>query len=170
MDDLWPSNFEETAEIVSRPIQILKEQASLLGQKTDNFVLGRVEPIPYTYPDNWLIYKFVLVAPYLGHYVYELFSVRNQLPNEYPIFLDLDNEIEIPKTRIPTGIAMQNLSSAMSNKILGIEKINQTVEIKDTDDLNFFLKEIFKATETRKIIGYLIRLSKDMMQAESVTN
>ena len=61
MEDLWPKEIG-TAEITS-PVAILREQASLLGQKTKNLVEADVSPL--NNDTDTIFYHFYIVAPAL---------------------------------------------------------------------------------------------------------
>lgn len=164
MDDLWPNTFEETTEFFSRPIQILKEQASLLGRKTEGLVEGRIEFVGNSpSPNSLWIYKFVLVAPQLNEYVYELFVVAHHSA-DYPVYIQLDETL---------GIHLPPITSSMSakipkgRKVMGKKLIQSIFSTKDPitsatteEEYIEFLRTIFNAPKTRQIIGFLISESK----------
>jgi hypothetical protein len=69
--DLWG---EIAPDLVRTPVAIMREQAALLGAKTKNLVEAAVKT------DVWgqqLVHRFLLVAPTLSNYTYELFKVRH---------------------------------------------------------------------------------------------
>jgi len=70
-DDLWPEDL--VAEIPRTPKDILLEQAAALGKKTKNVVQAKVRSRQDD--DGDLVHRFVLFAPALGNYEYELVSV-----------------------------------------------------------------------------------------------
>ncbi len=79
-NDLWPDDIAVT-DVVT-PVNILKEQASMLGAKTKNLVQGeivqRITRREGESPDSF-IFSFNLKAPALQNYKYQLFWVT------YPI-------------------------------------------------------------------------------------
>ena len=77
--DLWPSDIDFDERIVS-PISILKEQAALLGQKTQNIVEGEVTS---RQDGTSFIHAFRISAPTLG-YVFHLFAVIQPI-DFYPL-------------------------------------------------------------------------------------
>ena len=88
MDDLWPSNIADSNLVT--PVSILKEQATLLGEKTKELVKGEV--VTHT-TGNLFIHSFNLVAPTLS-YRYELFQVTHHV-NFYPLTIrHLNNTIQ----------------------------------------------------------------------------
>jgi len=97
--DLWPKGiFEET---VITPLAIMKKQASLIGQKTQNLLEGAVISRPLTSEEagrfrmevqdeidlgkgQLVLHRFVLVAPALGDLRHTLFSAVHSL-ELYPV-------------------------------------------------------------------------------------
>jgi len=77
-NDLWPSNIAD-ANLVT-PLAVLKEQAALLGAKTQQLVTGEVTTET---SGNLFVHHFYLVAPTL-RYRYELFRVTHGL-SFYPL-------------------------------------------------------------------------------------
>jgi hypothetical protein len=56
-------------------VALLKEQAALLGQKTQNLVTARVGVSRFSSNENEFAFEFVLQAPALGDYSYVLFAI-----------------------------------------------------------------------------------------------
>src|SRR3989442_9298254 len=69
IDDLWPADIA-TAEQVVAPVTILKQQASLLGQRTKNLVEAVVETEPVDY-GRIMRHNFIIVVPPLSFYRYK---------------------------------------------------------------------------------------------------
>lgn len=93
--NLWPEDIAVTD--VVPPVAILKEQASLLGKRTQNLVEARViqggSHSPARYP---FYYYFQLIAPALDNYRYNLFSISHGV-QFYPVrieFEDSDTEVQ----------------------------------------------------------------------------
>jgi hypothetical protein len=73
--DYWPPDIGETNIIT--PVSLMREQAALLGQKTNQQITANVQGVgsqPTQF--NW---SFQLVSPSLGSYRYELFRVSHPL-------------------------------------------------------------------------------------------
>lgn len=87
--DLWPDEIEAIDEIKS-PVTILKEQASLLGNKTKNVLKAEVRPTNRVGEE--FSYRFFLVAPALQDYHYELFTIWHTI-TLYPVKFLVDSEI-----------------------------------------------------------------------------
>ena len=90
--DLWPDDIGNAPGLFA-PINILREQASLLGGKTQYLVVAEVET-DYTALSG-LQHSFYLVAPALKHYRYLLFRVKQEATQFYPLeveFLPLDKK------------------------------------------------------------------------------
>jgi hypothetical protein len=91
--DLWPPSFEAVSE-PNPPIDILREQAALLEQKTGGVVLAEVLS---GYDSNFIVvhrgktslpisHSFYLVAPALENYRYQLFRIDQPIEH-YPLFI-----------------------------------------------------------------------------------
>ncbi|GAB4231481.1 MAG: hypothetical protein Kow00121_59790 [Elainellaceae cyanobacterium] len=88
MIDLWPEGIETNR--VKSPVTILREQGSLLGQKTKNLVQGEV--MESSGRENLFVYSFFIVAPALSHYRYKLFTIRHDV-SLYPVRVDVEDRI-----------------------------------------------------------------------------
>lgn len=81
-DDLWP---EDLVKVIPRtPKSVLIEQADFLGKKTKNVVQAKVRSL--TNQEGDFVHEFTLVAPTIGDYEYDLFSITHG-PELYPAFL-----------------------------------------------------------------------------------
>lgn len=86
--DLWPEKIGVVR--YKSPVAILREQASLLGQKTRNIVTAEVSE-----GDNggeWFSYFFHIVAPALGNYRYKLLSISHEI-SLYPVEISVEDTI-----------------------------------------------------------------------------
>ena len=102
MKDLWPEDIYVRESQLRAPVTILKEQASLLGKKTRNLVVGRVGRMAETealhlgdtvgYRDSSFGYYFRLAAPALDGYQYTLFFIVHGI-DLYPVRFRLDESI-----------------------------------------------------------------------------
>src|SRR5437879_4450707 len=68
-------------EGIRTPVAILREQAALLGPKTQNLVEAKVQTHPL---GSYLSHSFKLSVPALD-YVYQLFSVNHPVDHLYPV-------------------------------------------------------------------------------------
>ena len=80
-DDLWPDNIADSK--LTTPITVLKEQATLLGEKTKQLVTAEV--VTQT-TGNLFVNSFYLMAPTLK-YRYELFRASHGI-NFYPLSVE----------------------------------------------------------------------------------
>jgi len=78
--NLWGEPFSEE---VKAPVQILAEQAALLGQMTNNILDGRVENQS---KGRTFTFDLNVVAPALGNYVYGILRIDYKL-EFYPLRL-----------------------------------------------------------------------------------
>jgi len=147
VDDLWPEELESAK--IRPPVAILKEQASLLGQKTKNVVEGAVSEVFTADEEKTMEYSFNLVAPALGGYRYRLFTMSHDI-RMYPLIITMDGEIfqEVNPEK-PEKESVQDM--LMRNK-------NQ---VKAGNEAEFLalLKKIFAATKTRQIIAAILAQS-----------
>ena len=82
-EDLWPEDFGTPD--VTPPISILKQQASLLGQRMQNILLGEV--LSEQTDSDTVYYNFYIVSPALGNYRYKLFWVSQRIDAFYPVVM-----------------------------------------------------------------------------------
>jgi len=80
--DLWPKEKFETDTVT--PVSILRRQAALLGDKTQQLVTAEVASDAT--PSGHVTHRFRLVVPSLDNYKYELFSVHHQVDELYPAY------------------------------------------------------------------------------------
>ena len=127
---------------VSRtPEIILKEQASLLGEKTNQIVVAEVSQAKtsFTYLDPSR-YNFYLVAPRLENFNSESFHYRLfaiECPNKfYPVVFHLGKQLQ--------------------QEFNGKEKLIA----KSEEEFISILSEIFHSERTRQVIGSLLELSE----------
>jgi hypothetical protein len=109
--DLW-GDIQPSA--VRTPVAILREQAALLGNNTQNLVEAKVETSGIA---GNFIHSFNLVAPALDNYKYKLFTVHHG-PELYPISVnDQTNALETEERFVDW--LRQRLSSDKTRKIVG---------------------------------------------------
>jgi hypothetical protein len=91
-EDFWPADI--VMDVPVSPVNILRAQASKIGEKTKNIVEGRVRTSSYL---GELVHSFELVAPALGNYSHELFVVTHPV-TLYPVkvagdYLETEEEL-----------------------------------------------------------------------------
>ncbi len=129
MNDLWAEDI--VTGTVNTPVAILREQASLLGKKTQNLVLAEVaSSAGYQFK-----HRFKITAPALGDYAYTLFSIEHPI-GLYPLKMDLDGE-------------------------LADELEWDDEEINDESKFIKFLDRILKAERTKQIIRTFLAQSSE---------
>jgi len=78
--DLWPrAKFESDA---ITPLSILRKQAALLGEKTQQLVTAEVSSDASS---NRVTHYFKLVVSVLDNYKYQLFYVSHKIDQLYPV-------------------------------------------------------------------------------------
>jgi hypothetical protein len=89
IEDLWPA-IEAPGSLP--PLAVLRQQASLLGPKTQNLVQARVTT--ETSGPN-LVHTFSIVAPALDYYSYALFNAVHRATALFPVqFQDVAKHAE----------------------------------------------------------------------------
>lgn len=132
MKDLWPKDI---AQAINRaPVTILKEQAALLGEKTQNIVKAEVDQVDDRLDDKRyeFSYRFYIVAPALQNYHFRLFDISHNI-ELYPLQLETYPDVA---SDIQEG----------SNKL----------RIEDENALLAVLEKIFAAPKTRRVIASLL--------------
>lgn len=90
-EDLWPSANDLVAEPADRaPLLLLREQAALLGEKTQNIVEANVSASPDA-DGSSLDIRLTVVAPALGGYEYVLLQAKQPV-DLYPISMDFEDK------------------------------------------------------------------------------
>ena len=82
-EDLWPADLGATD--VVPPVVILRQQATMLGQRTQNILLGEVLSEPGE--EDTIYHNFYIKAPALGNYRYKLFWISQKITSLYPIWI-----------------------------------------------------------------------------------
>jgi hypothetical protein len=132
MEDLWPSDIGYSAK--RAPVVILREQASLLGQKTQNILQAEVEPQSgmssgIKLKHTPFEYSFRVVAKALGNYRYNLFKIFHDIML-YPVEIQGDNDIlkEVAGEGVDCILAdSEDEFKAILKKILGSEKTREVI-------------------------------------------
>src|SRR5260370_25122597 len=80
-EDFWPADIAQTTLVT--PVFIMREQATLLGEKTKQLISAAVVGIPSA-SNSLFIWSFQLSSAALGTYKYEVFRVVHPL-TLYPV-------------------------------------------------------------------------------------
>ncbi|MGB0386763.1 MAG: hypothetical protein ACPGWR_18275 [Ardenticatenaceae bacterium] len=135
MSDLQTNNNQR------HPLTILREQASLLGSKTDNVVVAKViEDDSYDPPK----YDFYLIAIPLENFHHRLFSIQYEIP--YPVFFDFRKE--------------KKLEQEIEEKR---GKWKWELPAYSEEEFESILYEIFHSERIKKVIGSLLTLSEEFV-------
>ena len=138
--DLWPEDLlAPYATVMVTPAIVLREQAAILGKKTNNLVEAEVVQAKASLRGIWA-YNFLIIAPTLD-YEYKLFTCTYNL-NLYPVSLDVGKEM---KDEIDPEYGY------LEGKIL----------VQSEEEFIKQLKNIFRASITKKIIGTLLAMCQE---------
>lgn len=69
---------------IKTPVTILREQATILSDKTSKLLLGEVKQLPF--PEDIFAYELRVVAPALSNYSYSILSIYHDI-KLYPLEL-----------------------------------------------------------------------------------
>lgn len=126
----------------SHPLTILRQQASLLGSKTDDVVMAKIlVNEEYIDPPQ---YDFFLIALALDNFHKRLFSIEYKKP--YPVFFDFRNEKKLE----------QELRDKLGEWKWGLAA-------KSEEEFESILTVIFHSDRTKHIIGSLMTLSDEFV-------
>ena len=150
MTNLWPVEIEATT--LTSPVTILRQQASFLGKKTKNIVLGEAKAREND--DFDFSYIFYIVAPALGNYRYKLLTIYYNI-DLYPVIIEVGEEIykEI------LGIKAETSSFFVALLHPPIYKIKNSFQADSEDSFLNVLKVIFNSTKAKHIISALLAQS-----------
>ncbi|HEY3278124.1 MAG TPA: hypothetical protein VGJ94_16020 [Syntrophorhabdaceae bacterium] len=87
MKDLWPESLTDVSDLRA-PVTVLREQASLLGQKTRNLLTGEVARPKV--PTDKFVYQFIIHSRTI-EYSYHLLTITNDM-NLYPVTITVSEE------------------------------------------------------------------------------
>lgn len=147
--DLWPE-FDRIDRIRT-PVSILVEQASLLGEKTNNVVQGKV--VSSTTKSSTFLHRFRIVSPSLEGYSYNLFSVQHEIeiyPAEFRLGTDLADELEQEGFIDP-----ETLGSVEVRRIMGTK-----YKVFNEDEFINFLRIILSSKRTTVIVTAILSQSE----------
>lgn len=115
-EDYWPENLA-AAEIVT-PISIMREQAGLLGPKTNQQVTANVVPISAR-DQNEFAWSFQLNSTALGGYRYELFRVYHPVLL-FPLMVVWENNpvAQVQNENAFRGYLKKMLTSEQTKKVV----------------------------------------------------
>ncbi len=156
MKNMWPEDIGKN--ILSKsPAAILREQASLLGNKTKNIVTAEVKRNDL---DNRMFYYgFYIVAPSYG-YRYKLFGIVYGI-EQYPVYFLIDAD------DIKKGLAeykpsvLESLIQNSDRTIDGLPIPTKDIPRAESEDKFLeILRKIFSAKKTKKVIEALITESQ----------
>lgn len=140
VENLWPADVAASTKRLS-PVAILRQQATLLGQRTKNIVEAEVETKGTDFQRR-LQHWFYLVAPGLDFYKYPLFLIEHDPTKFYPLKVIWDK----------TGAGA---SSAKKRPTLA-ERVKREFSADSEEAFKAHLKRIFADDQTKGVIQSLI--------------
>ena len=149
MNDLWAEDIGITT--VKTPVAILKEQASLLGRKTQNLVIGEVISSSQEAEEPRITQRFNIKAPALGNYRYNLFSISHGI-DVYPLAMSVENSIV-------SELFNSNLISGSHNPRI----------IRSEEEFLDILNKILKSKRTKQVVHALLAQCLESSEGEQTT-
>ncbi|MBI1927487.1 hypothetical protein HYR99_25005 [Candidatus Poribacteria bacterium] len=114
--NLWPDDIAISNNLRA-PVTILRQQATLLGEKTQNLVVAEVSS---ENRNGSFWYGFNLVAPALGNYRFRLFSIIHNI-DFYPVEIDffaVDGIVKVESEKAFLEELRKLLSSEETKRII----------------------------------------------------
>ena len=142
MIDLWPKEIASTE--MTPPVTLLKQQATLLGEKTRHLVDAQVVaygPRARTAPSFG--YAFYLVGPAIGNYRYRLLDIIYP-PEFYPVTMRVDEDA-LPE--IPAQYVARDAP------------VRERVKADSEEAFKEILSAVFHAEKTKRVIAAIIAQS-----------
>lgn len=139
MYDLWPLDVKRLG--LRTPETVLREQASLLKNKTNGIVLAGLSEVEISNENAaFLIYHFFLIAPRLEDYRFRLFAASYNY-DLYPVVFTLDEDLR------------QELKEQLG-------EWEEPLTASEEEELESILRSIFHSKKTRLVIGSLLTQSE----------
>ncbi len=151
--DLWPEDIGVKPVKQRAPVMILREQASLLGQKTQNLIKGSVHQKSNIQEHGRLDYSFNILAPTLDNYRYNLFSITHEI-ELYPAEISPDDEIF---KQIKPDM-WEKRESQIDSDMWDEHEANVRITVNSEEEFITVLRKILNSEKTKKVIDSLLAL------------
>ena len=147
-EDLWGEEIKSDP-LPAAPVSILREQAALLAEKTNNDLKGEVETSASG--ENRFSHSFYIVAPGLDDYRYRLFYINHDVLL-YPLQIGGLSNASI-KEAAPPG----NNPPDPTNPFMGVfPPTTMTIQAENEAGFKILLKKILSSEETARIVKSLL--------------
>jgi hypothetical protein len=141
MENLWPVDIVDVK--LTAPVKILREQASKLGERSQNLVEAEIEHVTDEYwseNNNGFTYAFNIIGRLID-FKFNLFKIGHSV-TLYPIFIKLDDDI------------LKELKGKYKMTMY------QAISVASESEFLEALKLIFSAVKTRKVIEAVLAQSE----------
>lgn len=159
--DLWGEL--PLAEEVRSPLTILKEQAALLGQKTNNLLQGHVNFHRSTI-DPQFTADFDIEAPLLDSYFYHVLTIRYPV-TLYPVIVEPDSNTQSSPRRLANlGFGERATIEPDSNAQDPLRQVLTGSDRFECDNEESFIQtlgSILARPQVKKVIGLLVAQSRE---------
>lgn len=155
MQDLWSKNIGK--RIDNSPVSIMREQAKLLGQKTNNLVEAEVG---IGSPNNGsFVYHFYIVASTLNDYHFRLFTVEHDI-DIYPLTIYVDEvlgeELGVGPSRTIAAEMQKQVSKALPNILHSPTTGHYLISVLSESEFVDNLGKILNSKRTQQVISVLL--------------
>lgn len=156
MPNLWPEDINDfSTDDEPTPLNILKEQARILGEKTKNIIQGELRKVVEISiisrkPKDTIVYNFNFRVPSLENYGYALFKTRFNMVDTFPIIIEIEDISiinEINKKLASYDGDLNMISNDTAKKL--------TLEMNGISEFMKILGFIFNTQRTKKILHSL---------------
>lgn len=139
MLDLWSEKLASLHPDENAPVNILRQQAALLGQKTRNLIEAEVVRPEITSLNREFVYDFYLVSRPLNYY-FRLFTIGHNI-DIYPVLIELDGSVDAWKgdfSEVKLRAYDENKFIEILKDILGAKRTLKIIQtILSQVDINF---------------------------------
>lgn len=153
--DLWPDTF--SFEKLNAPVNLLREQAALLGKKTNNLVQADVKQDKSS--SREFTYSFFLTAPALN-YQYRLFQIHHDV-SLYPVIVRVEKAILVEisadfERASAKQFDLTDLIAAMEPNVEHEDVRVKGLRAQSEEEFINLVREILNSTKTVRIISALL--------------
>jgi hypothetical protein len=152
--DLWPDTF--SIEGLNAPVNLLREQAALLGKKTNNLVQADVKQDKSSF--GKFTYSFYLAAPALN-YQYRLFQIHHDV-SLYPVIVLVENAISVEISadfeRASKQFNLTDLAKMMDPSAEREDVRFKGLQAQSEEEFVSLVREVLNSTKTVRIISALL--------------
>ncbi len=155
MQDLWSKNIGKSID--NSPVTIMREQAKLLGQKTNNLVEAEVGIGSST--NGKFVYHFYIVASTLNDYHFRLFTVEHDI-EMYPLTIYVDEvlgeELGAGPSKTAAAVLQKQVNEILTGAGYAKPSGQYILAISSESDFVDNLRKILNSKRSQQVINVLL--------------